>query len=108
MLPKSKRHIYVGYNDGSNSVKYYNAKTRKVLTSRNYRSLRLPMDPKPPKPVVITPDIPHEGESGACHMPQSGVMPEAGPSESDGPSRKRKQSVENPEDVDIDQLRSIW
>ena len=33
MLPKSKRRIYVGYDDGSNSVKYYNAETRKVLTS---------------------------------------------------------------------------
>src|SRR6202050_5058561 len=77
MLPKSKRHIYVGYNDGSNSVKYYNTKTRKVLTSRNFRSLQLPMDPKPPEPMVITPDIQHEGESGAGCMPQTGVTPEA-------------------------------
>jgi hypothetical protein len=43
------------------------------------------MDQESPEPVVITPDIPHEGESGADHMPQSGVMPEAGgSSESDG------------------------
>src|ERR1700683_1181688 len=105
MLPKSKRRIYVGYNDGSNSVKYYNAETRKVLTSRNFRSLQLPMDPKPPEPIVITPNIPHEGESGAGHMPQSGVTPEAGPSKPDGPSRKRKRYVENPEDIDIDQPR---
>jgi hypothetical protein len=77
MLPKSKRRIYVGYDDGSKSVKYYNADTRKVLTSRNYRSLHLPEDPKPPEPIVITPDIQHEGESGAGHdMPQSGVTPE--------------------------------
>ena len=74
-----------------------------MLTSRNFRSLQLPMDPKPPEPMVITPDIQHEGESGAGCMPQSGVMPEAeGSSETDG-SRKRKRSVENPEDVDIDQ-----
>ena len=53
--------------------------------------------------MVITPDIQHEGESGAGHMPQSGVTPEAGPSEPDGPSRKRKRLVENPEDVDIEQ-----
>ena len=94
MLPKSKRRIYVGYNDGSNSVKYYNAETRKVLTSRNFRSLQLPMDPKPPEPVVITPDIQHEGESGAGHMPQSGVMPEAERSTEPDRSRKQKQSVE--------------
>jgi hypothetical protein len=72
MLPKSKRRIYVGYDDGSNSVKYYNAETRKVLTSRNFRSLQLSTHPKSPEPVVITPDIQHEGESGADHMPQSG------------------------------------
>ncbi len=89
MLPKSKRRIYVGYDDGSKSVKYYNAKTRKVLTSRNFRSLQLPTDPKPPEPVVITPDIQHEGGSGAGHMPQLGVTPEGSrSSEPDGLSRK--------------------
>ena len=62
------------------------------------------MDPKPPEPMVITPDIQHEGESGAGCMPQSGVTPEAEQSsEPDGPSRKQKRSVENPEDVDIEQ-----
>ena len=55
--------------------------------------------------MVITPDILHEGESGADHMPQSGVMPEAeGSSETDG-SRKRKRSVENPIEVDINEPR---
>jgi len=105
MLPKSKRRIYVGYDDGSKSVKYYNAETRKVLTSRNFKSLNLAIDRKSPEPVVITPDILHEGESGADHMPQSGVMPEAeGSSETDG-SRKRKRSVEIPIDVDINEPR---
>jgi len=37
MLPKSQRRAYVGYDDGSNSVKYYNVATRSILTSRNYR-----------------------------------------------------------------------
>ena len=53
--------------------------------------------------MVITPDIQHEGESGAGHMLQSGVMPEAERlGEPDG-SRKQKRLVENPEDVDIEQ-----
>ena len=106
MLPKLKRRIYVGYDDGSKSVKYYNAETRKVLTSRNYKSLHIPEDPNPPEHVVITPDIQHEGESGAGHdMPQSGVIPEAERSSEPepGPSRKRKRTVENPEDMDIEQ-----
>ena len=55
--------------------------------------------------MVITPDIQHEGESGAGHMPQSGVTPEAERlGEPDG-SRKWKQLVENPEDMDIEQPR---
>jgi hypothetical protein len=33
MLPKSHRHAYIGYNDGSDSVLYYNAETRKILAS---------------------------------------------------------------------------
>ena len=81
MLPKSKRRIYVGYDDGSNSVKYYNAETRKVLTSQNVKSLELPRKQKSPEPVVTTPDMPHEGESRADHMPQLGVTPEAERSE---------------------------
>ena len=88
MLPKSKRRIYVGYDDGSNSVKYYNAETRKVLTSRNFRSLQLLI--QSPEPVVITPDIQHEGKSGAGHMLQSGMTPEAERSGEPDGSRKRK------------------
>src|ERR1700722_18674798 len=106
MLPKSKRRIYVGYDDGLNSVKYYNAETRKVLTSQNFKSLELPREQKFPEPVVITPNIPHEGESRADHMPQSGVTPEAERSEIPEPlfkPRKRKQTVENSDGVDIEQ-----
>jgi hypothetical protein len=36
MLPKSKQQIYVGFNDGVKAVKYYNAETCKILTSRNF------------------------------------------------------------------------
>ena len=77
MLPKSKRRIYVGYHDGSNSVKYYNANTRKVLTSRNFKNIQLSMNTKSLEPMIVTPDVQHEGESGADHMPQSGATPEA-------------------------------
>src|SRR5260370_9313894 len=39
ILPKSKRRAYVGTNDASDSVLYYNAETKKILTSRNYKFL---------------------------------------------------------------------
>jgi hypothetical protein len=64
MLPKSKRRAYVGHDDGANTIKYYNAETRKVLTSRNFRHLSPTTDPIPPTLVTITPDAPHEGEMG--------------------------------------------
>ena len=37
METKSRRRLFMGYDDGSKSIKYYNAETRKVLTSRNFR-----------------------------------------------------------------------
>jgi hypothetical protein len=49
MLPKSKRRSYVGYDDGADAIKYYNADTRNVLTSRNYRLLQPRNSPNLPK-----------------------------------------------------------
>ena len=69
MLPKSQRRIYVGYDEGSHSVKYYNPTTRNIQLSRNYHFLNL-TDPCPTHDVVITPPPPvpnspsHEGELG--------------------------------------------
>ena len=36
ILPKSKCRAYVGFDENSKSVLYYNAQTRKILTSRNF------------------------------------------------------------------------
>jgi len=63
------------------------------------------MHPKSPEPVVITPDIQHEGESGAGHMLQSGETPEAERLGEQDRSKKRKRLVEDPEDVDTEQLQ---
>src|SRR6266581_973294 len=65
MLPKSHRKAYVGYDDGSKSVKYYNAETKTILTSRNYKFLA-PSNSSPPEELLIEPglnDPPLEGES---------------------------------------------
>ena len=61
MLPKSQKRAYVGYEDGSKSVKYYNAATRKILYSRNYRFLNI-TNKTPPEEIEVAPDLPHEGE----------------------------------------------
>ena len=62
MLPKSHRRAYVGYDDGSKSVLYYNAETRKILKSRNYRFLTLQKQNSPPEEIEVAPDLPREGE----------------------------------------------
>jgi hypothetical protein len=71
MEPKSRRRIFVGYDDGSKAIKYYNAETRKVLTSRNIRFLDLSHDEPSPEPMVLLPDAPCEGESEGGTQPTS-------------------------------------
>jgi hypothetical protein len=61
ILSKSKRRAYVGNNDASNSVLYYNADTRKVLTSRNYVFLT-ERKPEPPEAIIRNSTPQHEGE----------------------------------------------
>src|SRR5271156_872706 len=85
METKSRQRLFMGYDDGSKSIKYYNAETRKVLTSRNFRFLSLTNDESPPELIEITPDAPHEGESERSTPPTSG---------NNGDSSKRKRDEE--------------
>jgi hypothetical protein len=62
MLPKSERRAYVGYDDGSKAIKYYNAATRNVLTSRNYKFLSTDEIPSPEEIVI---DPPSQGETSS-------------------------------------------
>jgi len=68
MLPKSKRRAFVGFEDGPKAIKYYNADSRKILTSRNYRFLTPPTD-SPPEEIVVAPDVPREGELRGSAQP---------------------------------------
>lgn len=64
MLPKSQRRTYVGYNEGSRAIRYYNAATKNILTSRNFRFL-VPSTSSPPEELAIDPGEnapPSEGE----------------------------------------------
>jgi len=72
MESKSRRRVFISYDDGSKSVKYYNAETHKILTSQNFRFLSLTNDETPPEPIAITPDAPGEGESEGSMQPTSG------------------------------------
>jgi hypothetical protein len=87
MESKLRRCIFVGYDDGSKSIKYYNAETRKVLTSRNICFLALTNDNTPPEPIVVTPDAPDEGES-------EGSMPPTSGNKGNSLKRKRNEDIE--------------
>ena len=74
LLPLARGHgrAFVGYDEteGTRSVKYYDAETKKVLTSRNFRfiSPREGLQVDPEGIIVIAPDTivtTHEGESAA-------------------------------------------
>ena len=75
MEPKSRRRMFVGFDDGSKSIKYYNAETRRVLTSRNFRFLSLTSDEPPPEPIGIAPSLPGEGESEEGTQPRQDTRP---------------------------------
>jgi len=65
MLLKSVQNAYVGHDDGSNSVKYYSAKSHKILTSHNFCLLNTSQIdvPQPDNITLIPydPTIAHEG-----------------------------------------------
>jgi transposase InsO family protein len=89
ILPKSQRRAYVGYEDGSKSVLYYNAETRKILMSRNYRFLTLPENDTPPEQIVVAPDLPREGEMKGGTLPTGIIQNKTLSEKSDSSKRKR-------------------
>ena len=114
ILPKSKSHTFVGFDDGPKAIKYYSAETRKVLTSRNFSFIDPPSNDPPSEEIVVAPDVPREGESRgsaqpSCTKTPKGNEPKDGvPSNGNEPgitcaSSKRKQPEgdENILDVDI-------
>ena len=87
ILPKSKRRAYVGYNDASKSVIYYNAETRKILTSRNYVFLTA-KTAEPTEEIQIEDTPTREGERAGGNTREV---------EEQNTSRKRKRPAEEDE-----------
>lgn len=83
MQSKSQWRLYVGFDDRSNCILYYNAKTRKNLKSCNYHFLTPPQQSSPPKEIEVAPNLPCEGEK------ESGTW-----SSGEVPGLKRKQDDE--------------
>ena len=91
MLPKSERRAYVGYDEGSKAIKYYNAATRNILTSRNFKFLD--RDTLPP-PDEIEIDPPSQGESSPSEGEREGADTRS--EQSISRKRARESSPESP------------
>jgi hypothetical protein len=91
---KAQQHVYVGYDNGSKSVIYYNTPTWKILISRNYQYLT-PTESTPLENIIIEPPTPmHEGESeGSMHVEKA---PEA---EHDMRMNLKRKAEEDPSDT---------
>jgi hypothetical protein len=87
----------VGFDEGAQAVKYYNAKTCNILTSQNFRHIN------PPEPIELTPNMAHEGESEGDTLPM-GVAGSDDTTHNLEPKRKQKRNeVEG--NVDINELQ---
>jgi len=97
MLPKSQRRAYVGYDEGSKSIKYYNAAMRNILTSRNYRFLSREQ-PSPPEEIGIEPGTPLEGEQGPPYEGEleDGIRSAAPDARTDNPRKRNTQTNIDP------------
>jgi len=89
MLPRSHCCAYVGHDEGSKSVKYYNAETRTVLTSQNYKFL-IPSNSSPPEVILIDPEskgpqLEGEHKENACKELQ--IIPDKDLLDKDQPER---------------------
>ena len=103
MLPKSKRRIYLGFEDGAKAVRYYNAETRKVMTSRNVRHINPPEEEMPPEQIILAPDPQHAGESeGDMLLLGATKSDESTWKTVDEPKEKKKQLKQKRRDETID------
>src|SRR5260221_13625051 len=93
MLPKSHHHVYISYDEGTKAVKYYNAETKTILTSRNFQFL-VPSNSSPPKELLVEPglnDSPLEGERDREDKHEDPTIPRKRPAEENiDPRSQRK------------------
>lgn len=62
LQPKSSKRLFLGYDDGSKAIKYFNSETRRIMTSRNFRFLTPPSESPPEPMAIILHDAQVEGE----------------------------------------------
>ncbi len=93
ILPKSKRRAYVGTNDASDLVLYYNAETKKILTSRNYKFLTEQKEAAEEIAVSPTREGEHEDDARGINTRVDNT-PSSEKSKEKNDSRKRKAQPE--------------
>jgi hypothetical protein len=61
LLPKSQQQTYIGYDDSLKSIKFYSPQLRKILLSRNFHFLAIPLSKKPPEEITVSPEATCKG-----------------------------------------------
>ena len=72
LKPKARKMVFVGFIDGSKSIRYYDATTRRIKVSRNI-SFAENENPSILEYVTVLSRLPSEGESEAIPSEQSAV-----------------------------------
>ena len=104
MLPKSEWKAYVGNDDRSKAIKYYNTATRNILTLCNFHFLT-PTIPLPPEEIVVEDNLEGHSDKGENAPSYEGEEEGEGmrssiPEIESESSRKRKRGVEEEPDID--------
>ena len=95
MLPKSQCRAYIGYDEGSKAVRFYNVATKTIQTARKFHFLN-PVDPIPPEEIAI--ELPEL--QGGENPPRKGG--EEGDTDTDMRSVIPKKRTASNKDSDLD------
>jgi hypothetical protein len=82
LQPKSDKHTFVGFADGPRAIKYYDAKTRRVKMTRNYKFLHEP------------PVLQREGRSESKNAQATTETVDAQETEAEMPEQRERTSKE--------------
>ena len=104
MLLKSEQKAYMGNNDCSKAIKYYNMAIRNILTLYNFCFLT-PTIPSPLEEIVIEDDLEGHSDKGEnaplCEGEEEGEGTQSSTPEPESESlRKHKRGIEKEPDID--------
>ena len=75
LWPKAAKFVLTGYNDDSSSIRYYDARTRRIRSSQNFR-FESDLTPSIRQDPVFLPLEGEQGTGGVAPAPSTALAPE--------------------------------